>query len=82
MARRQYLRTVQLDWAVRTCLEREHLYRTGAITLVVGSWLTLFNHLDVLLSGVFDDWLAVKLLLNYLTPLVVANLGILSHQQS
>lgn len=65
---------------VRTCLKREHLARTGLITLVVGTWLTLFNHGDVLVSLTIDGWLLLKVFLNYLTPFVVANLGLLSRQ--
>ena len=65
---------------LRTCLKREHLYRTGIITLVVGTWLTLFNHADVLVSGAVDGWLLLKVFLNYLTPFVVANLGLLSRE--
>ena len=37
---------------IRTCMRRDHLSRTGAVTIVVGTWLTLFNQGDVLLSGV------------------------------
>ena len=65
---------------LRTCLKREHLVRTGTITLLVGTWLTLFNQGDVLISGGVDSWLLVKVLLNYLTPFVVANAGLLSRQ--
>ena len=65
---------------IRTCLKRDHLSRTGAVTIVVGTWLTLFNQGDVLLSGPVDATLTVKIALNYLTPFVVANLGLLSHR--
>ena len=65
---------------VRTCLKRDHLYRTGAVTLVVGTWLTLFNQGDVLVSQSVNATLTAKIALNYLTPFVVANLGLLSHQ--
>ena len=36
--------------AVVTCLQGEHLLRTISIALAVGTWLTLFNQVDVLLA--------------------------------
>ena len=65
---------------VRVCFEWEHLRRTSVITIVVGTWLTAFNHYPQLLTGVVDAELGVKVLLNYLTPFVVANAGLLSRQ--
>lgn len=55
-----------------------HLRRTGTLALVVGTWLTLFNQGGVIWSGEMGAGLWVKVTLNYLTPLVVANLGLLS----
>lgn len=55
-----------------------HLRRTSLITVIVGSWLTAFNHGDALASGSWDATLGLKILLNYVTPFVVANLGLLS----
>lgn len=63
---------------IQVCFEREHLRRTGAITLLVGTWLTLFNHYGLLLTGVVDAELVLKVFLNYLTPFAVANAGLLS----
>jgi hypothetical protein len=40
--------------------------------------LSLFNQGAEILAGAFDVWLFVKLAVNYLTPFVVANLGLLS----
>lgn len=57
-----------------------HLRRTGLIAAAVGTWLTLFNQIDVLLAGAWSTTLAVKVALNYVTPFVVANLGLLSRQ--
>ena len=71
---------VDLASTARICLKRDHLFRTGTVTIVVGTWLTLFNQGDVLLSGPVDAALTAKIALNYLTPFVVANLGLLSHQ--
>ncbi len=65
---------------LRVCLEREHLRRTGGISLVVGTWLTLFNQIDLLLAWNLDPALFVKIVLNYLTPFVVANAGLLSRR--
>ena len=58
-----------------------HLKRTLLIAFVVGSWLNLFNHGDVLLHGAMSAHLAVKLVLNYLTPFIVSNFGLLAHQR-
>ncbi|MDY6943818.1 MAG: hypothetical protein SVU69_12510 [Pseudomonadota bacterium] len=56
-----------------------HLKRTMAIALLVGTWLTFVNPYDVLISVTWDWGLAGKVLLNDLTPFVVANLGLVSH---
>ena len=56
----------------------KHLRRTGAIALAVGTWLTVVNQGDTLLSTGLAPALAGKIVLNYLTPLVVSNLGLLS----
>jgi hypothetical protein len=55
-----------------------HLRRTSLIALAVGTWLTAFNHGDALLAGAWSLALGGKILLNYLTPFVVANLGLLA----
>lgn len=68
--------------AFKRCARPRHLRRTSAIALVVGSWLTLFNQGDVLASGPVDSMLLLKVLLNYLTPFVVANFGLLSAQET
>lgn len=57
-----------------------HLRRTVLIAVIVGTWLTAFNQGDVVLSGGFDGGVALKVALNYLTPFVVANLGLLSRE--
>ena len=58
-----------------------HLKRTLLIAFVVGTWLNAFNHGDELLRGAFSAHLAGKLLLNYLTPFVVSNIGLLAHRR-
>lgn len=65
---------------IRVCLKREHLRRTGFITVLVGTWLTFFNHLDLLLAGGITIGLVVKIILNYATPFVVSNAGLLSRE--
>lgn len=59
-------------------LRPSHLRRTGLIALVVGTWLTAFNQGDVILAGGFGFGVIVKIILNFITPFVVANLGLLS----
>ncbi|TAM60172.1 hypothetical protein EPN52_05805 [bacterium] len=56
----------------------DHLYRTILIGFAVGTWLTLFNEGDALWRGGVTDLLVLKIVLNYITPIVVANLGLLS----
>jgi hypothetical protein len=65
---------------LRVCLKREHLRRTGLIALIVGTWLTVFNQIDPLLAWHIGFSLSVKICLNYLTPFVVANAGLLSRE--
>lgn len=48
---------------------------------IVGSWLTAFNLGDQLLKGESDQAVAIKIFLNYLTPFIVANFGLLSRRQ-
>lgn len=64
--------------SLKVCLERSHIVRTAGIALVVGTWLTLFNHATTLLG--LDLALWVRVVLNYLTPLAVANWGLISRQ--
>jgi hypothetical protein len=63
---------------LESVLAASHLRRTALIALLVGTWLTAFNQGDVLMAGGWNATLALKLVLNYLTPFVVANLGLLS----
>ncbi len=56
----------------------EHLKRTGLTAFIVGTWLTMVNHWDVLATSGLDWNLVAKIGLNYLTPFVVANIGLLS----
>lgn len=65
---------------VAVCLHPQHLKRTLSITLIVGTWLTLYNQGDVLISTNVTAVLVGKIFLNYLTPFVVSNWGLLSRE--
>lgn len=56
----------------------QHLRRTVAIALVVGSAFFAMNQLGVILSGDATALVWLKVALTYLTPLVVSNYGVLS----
>jgi len=58
-----------------------NLGRTGLIALVVGIWLTAFNEGDQILGRNVGALLVLKVALNFLTPFVVANLGLLAGTQ-
>lgn len=60
------------------CAAPHHLRRTGTIGLVVGTWLTFMNHGDAIVHGAANWEVTIKIGLNYLTPFVVSNLGLLS----
>ncbi|HVC36850.1 MAG TPA: nitrate/nitrite transporter NrtS [Gammaproteobacteria bacterium] len=63
--------------ALDVICEPKHLRWNLLITLVIGTWLVLFNLGDILLQGDFSLKIWIKLILNYITPFVVANLGLL-----
>ena len=71
-----------MNAVLRTILYRRYLRRTMAIAVIVGTWLTLFNQGDTLVAGTLSAVLLGKIFLNYLTPFVVANLGLLSREDS
>ncbi len=66
--------------AVRVILNPVHLRRTVIVAILVGAWLTAFNQGDLLVSTAWTCVMGTKILLNFLTPFVVANLGLLSHK--
>ncbi|MGH8215353.1 MAG: nitrate/nitrite transporter NrtS [Rhodanobacteraceae bacterium] len=70
-----------LRTSARVIFTPVHLKRMLLIAFVVGSWLNLFNHGDALLRGAFGAHLAIKLALNYLTPFIVSNFGLLAHRR-
>lgn len=59
-------------------LRPAHLKRTVLTALLVGSWLTFFNLGDTLAERSLTWRLVIKIVLNYATPFVVANIGLLS----
>jgi hypothetical protein len=65
---------------LKVVCDPRHLRKTGFIALVVGSWLTFINQADVLAAQGVTRLVVLKIVLNYLTPFVVANLGLLSRK--
>ncbi len=70
----------RLKLALQVICEPQHLRATGLIALVVGSWLTFVNQADVIVAHGISGLVALKIALNYLTPFVVSNLGLLSRK--
>ena len=68
--------------AIQVILYPRYLRRTMLIAAVVGTWLTFFNQGDVLITAGVTTVLLGKISLNYLTPFIVANLGLLSRGES
>ncbi len=66
----------------KPCAQPRHLRRTLIIALIVGSWLTLFNQGEMLAPGHLSSVLLLKVFLNYLTPFVVANFGLISAEKT
>lgn len=70
---------MQIRQMIRTVMDPAHSKRILLITLVVGLWLSLFNEGGAIVHGPWNAWLGGKIFLNFLTPYVVANLGLLAH---
>lgn len=66
--------------SLRVCCQWRHLKATGGIALIVGTWLTVVNQADIILAKGIDGALLLKITINYLTPFVVSNLGLLSRK--
>ena len=62
------------------CCRPDHLRATGGVALLVGTWLTLVNQADVIATRGFDIAVLVKVIVNYLTPFVVSNAGLLARK--
>lgn len=63
--------------ALKVCCRWEHLKATGGVALLVGSWLTLVNQADIIAAQGFDVVVLLKVIVNYLTPFIVSNVGLL-----
>jgi hypothetical protein len=64
--------------ALRVCAAPPNLRRTGTIALVVGSCLVAINQLQPLLQGPRTLGVFVRVVLDFVVPFVVSNLGVLS----
>ena len=64
--------------AAAIVLARRNLKRTLTIASIVGSVFFTMNQLGVILAGDAGPVVWLKAAMTYLTPLVVANLGVLS----
>ena len=78
-------RRVGRSWAkckstVTVCCRPDHLKATGGVALLVGTWLTLVNQADVIATQGFDIAVLLKVVVNYLTPFVVSNAGLLARK--
>lgn len=76
---------VGCSWAkckstVAVCCRSDHLKATGGVALLVGTWLTLVNQADVIAAHGFDIAVLLKVIVNYLTPFVVSNVGLLARK--
>jgi hypothetical protein len=70
-----------MNWdMLKTCCRWEHLRATGGVALIVGAWLTLVNQGDVIATQGFDGGVLLKVAVNYLTPFVVSNIGLLARR--
>jgi hypothetical protein len=58
-------------------LYRPHLRKTIRIALIVGTVLFVINQLDVVVRGAATPVVWLKVVLTYLVPFCVSNLGIL-----
>ena len=70
---------MKLD-TLKVCCRWEHLKATGGVALLVGTWLTLVNQADVIAIQGFDVAVLLKIIVNYLTPFVVSNAGLLARK--
>ncbi|MBI4195169.1 MAG: hypothetical protein HY526_08830 [Betaproteobacteria bacterium] len=66
--------------ALKVCCRWEHLKATGGVALVVGTWLTLVNQADVIATQGVGVAVLLKVMVNYLTPFVVSNIGLLARK--
>lgn len=63
--------------AVAVLARPAHLQQTALTALIVGTILFLINHLDTVLAGVATIQTWIKIVVTYLVPFIVANIGLL-----
>lgn len=63
--------------ALAICGSPSNLRKTIRISLIVGTILFLINQLDIVLKGEATAFVWFKVILTYVVPLVVSNLGVL-----
>ena len=71
---------VKCKSTLTVCCRPDHLKATGGVALLVGTWLTLVNQADVIATQGFDIAVLLKVIVNYLTPFVVSNAGLLARK--
>jgi hypothetical protein len=69
----------RIVWACRIVFDPTHLKRTLLVTLVVGLVLSFSNDGGQILDGSWTATLVGKIAINFCTPFIVANLGLLAH---
>jgi hypothetical protein len=69
---------MDLRAALATCRQPSNLRRTLTIALVVGCILSVINQGDVIAQGHATGATALKILLNFVVPFIVSNLGVLA----
>ena len=72
--------STRLRSGIRVCCRCDHLRVTGGVALIVGTWLTAINQADMILSHGFSVVILLKVLVNYLTPFIVSNAGLLARK--
>ena len=69
---------IRFEQSVQICKRRPNLTRTITIALIVGTCLVIINQLGPVLNGPRTELLWLRIILDYLVPFTVANLGVLS----
>lgn len=70
---------VRVRWAAGIVFYPTHLKRTLFITFIVGLVLSFSNDGGQILDGSWTATLTWKIAINFCTPFIVANLGLLAH---
>lgn len=67
--------------AIRYCIRPAHLRWTLRVALVMGVVYTAVNQADIIVRGHSDVLTWIKVPLNFVTPFLVANVGLLGARQ-